>query len=64
MRLKRPNLKLDRTEFGRPRCLRRLEIQFERFFEIGKSFFLGLALAGDVEFQTLGDIPGAPHAKR
>ena len=35
----------------------RLEVQFQRFCQIGKSLFLGLALAGDVEFQALGDVP-------
>jgi hypothetical protein len=32
-------------------------VQLNRFLEVGKSFFLGLALTGDVEFQALGDIP-------
>ena len=35
----------------------RFEVQFNRFLEVGESLFLGLALAGDVEFQALGDIP-------
>jgi hypothetical protein len=37
--------------------LQRLKVQFNRFLEVGKSLFLGLALAGDIEFQALGDIP-------
>ena len=32
-------------------------MQFNRLLEVGKGFFLGLALAGDVEFQALGDVP-------
>ena len=37
--------------------MRWFEVQFQRFLQVGKSLFLGLALAGDVEFQALGDIP-------
>ena len=37
--------------------MRRFEVQFNRFLEIGKGLFLGVALAGDVEFEALGDIP-------
>ena len=40
-----------------PRRLRRFEVQFQRFLQVGESFFLGLALAGDVEFQALGNVP-------
>jgi hypothetical protein len=32
-------------------------VQFNRLLEVGKSFLLGLPLAGEVEFQALGDIP-------
>ena len=28
-----------------------------RFLEVGKSLFLGLTLAGDIEFQALGNVP-------
>src|SRR5208283_1891153 len=55
--LSRPNLDLDHADIGRTCCLRRLKVQFQRFPQVGKSLFLGLALAGDVEFQALGDIP-------
>src|ERR1017187_870027 len=55
--LSRPNLNLDHTDCGRPGCLRRFEVQFNRFLQVGKSLFFGLALAGDVEFQALGDVP-------
>ena len=35
----------------------RFEVQFNRFLEVGQSLVLGLALAGDVEFEALRDIP-------
>ena len=46
--------------------MRRFEVQFNRFLEVGKSLFLGFALAGDVEFEALGDIPlpFAPNGSR
>jgi len=64
--LSRPNLDLDQADLRRPCCLRRFEVQFNRFLEIGKSLFLGVALAGDVEFEALGDIPPplAPNGSR
>ena len=37
--------------------MRRFEVQFNRFLEVGKGLFLGLALAGEVELEALGDIP-------
>lgn len=37
--------------------MRRFEVQFNCLLEIGKCLFLGVALAGDVEFEALGDIP-------
>ena len=37
--------------------MRRFEVQFNRFLEVGKSLFLGLALAGDIDLQAQGDIP-------
>src|SRR5208283_2211776 len=55
--LSRPNLGLDHADLRRPRCPRRFEMQLNRFLEIGKGLLLGLALASDVEFQALGDIP-------
>src|ERR1035441_5883917 len=42
--LSRPNLDLDHANSRRPRCLRRFEVQFQRFLQIGKSLFLGFAL--------------------
>ena len=46
--------------------MRRFEVQFNRFLEVGKSLLPGLALAGNVEFEALGDIPLplAPNASR
>jgi len=37
--------------------LRQFEVKFERFFQIGESGFLGFTLAGNINFQALGDIP-------
>lgn len=39
--------------------VRWFEVEFEGFLEVGESFLLGGALAGDVEFEALGDEPGA-----
>jgi len=60
--LRRPNLDLDGTNHGRARGLRRFEVQFQRFFQAGESRFLSFALAGDIDFQALGDValPLAP----
>jgi len=55
--LGRPNLNLDRPQFGRARSLRRFEVKLERFFQIGESVLFGFALAGNINFQALGDIP-------
>ena len=55
--LSRPNLNLDRANFGGASSLRRLEVKFKRFLQIGECLFLSLALAGDVDFETLSDIP-------
>ena len=37
--------------------MRRFEVQFQRFLQVGQCLFLGLALAGDIEFQALRDVP-------
>ena len=55
--LRRPNLNLNRSDLRRARGFRWLEMQFESFFKIGERFFFGRALAGDVDFQTLRDVP-------
>ena len=46
--------------------MRRFEVQFNCLLEIGKCLFLGVALAGDVEFEALRDIPPplAPNGSR
>jgi len=41
------------------RGLGRLEVKLESFGEVCKSLFLGLSLTGDIDFQTLRDIPVA-----
>ena len=37
--------------------MRRFKVQFDRFLEVGEGLLLGTALAGDVEFEALGDVP-------
>jgi hypothetical protein len=37
--------------------LRRLEVKLQCFFQIGKSLFFALALAGDIDFEALRNIP-------
>ena len=32
-------------------------MEFEGFAQVGEGFFFGLALAGDVDFEALGDVP-------
>jgi hypothetical protein len=55
--LSRPNLGLDHTDIGRPRCPRWFEVQLQRFLQVGESLFFGLALAGDIDLQAQGDVP-------
>ncbi len=44
LRLSRANLYLDRAHLGRARGLRRLEMEFHRFFQVGESLFFRLPL--------------------
>ena len=37
--------------------MRWFEVEFQRFPQVGEGLFLGFTLAGDVEFQALGDVP-------
>ncbi len=37
--------------------MRRFEVKFERFLQIGESLFFGFTLAGNIHFQALRDIP-------
>jgi hypothetical protein len=37
--------------------VRRLEVQLQGFFEIGKGFFFALTLACDIYFEALGHVP-------
>ena len=37
--------------------MRWFEVWFQRFLQVGDSFFFGLALAGDIDFEALRDIP-------
>jgi len=55
--LSRPNLYLDSPNLGWPGGLRQFEVKFQRFLQVGESFFFGLSLAGDIDFEALRDIP-------
>ncbi len=55
--LSRPNLNLDRTNLWGTCGLRRLEMEFQRFLQVGESLFFGFTLASNVEFEALRDIP-------
>ena len=35
----------------------RLEMEFQRFLQVGESLFFGFTLASNVEFEALRDIP-------
>jgi hypothetical protein len=37
--------------------LRWLEVELKRFLQVGKSFVFGLTLTGNVNFETLRDVP-------
>jgi hypothetical protein len=37
--------------------LRLLEMKLQRFSQISERLFFGLALAGDIKFEALGDVP-------
>ena len=39
------------------RVARGFKVEFERFLQVGQGFFIGLALACDVDFLALGDVP-------
>jgi len=55
--LSRANLDLDHSDFRRSRRLRRFEVKFQCFLQVGKRLFFGFALAGDIDFQALRDVP-------
>ena len=55
--LSRANLDLDHPDFRRPRRLRRFEVKFQRLPQVGEGLFFGFALAGDVNFEALRDVP-------
>jgi hypothetical protein len=58
------DLDLDGPDLGSRRRLRRFEVEREGLLEVCQCFFLATALAGDVDFQALGDHPAvlAPEA--
>src|ERR1700722_15525357 len=64
--LSRPNLYLDGATLWPSRGMRRIEMKLQRFFQVRQRLLFGLTLAGDVNFQTLRDIPTAfaPHRRR
>ncbi len=47
--LSRANLDLNSANFGRARRLRWLEVELQRFFQVGEGLFFGLTLAGDID---------------
>ena len=55
--LSRPNFDLDQADLWWPRSLRRLKVEIERFAEIIECFLFRLALAGNVQFKALSDVP-------
>jgi hypothetical protein len=55
--LSRPNLNLNSSDLRGSRCLRRLEVKFQRFLHVVESFLFALTLAGHVDFEALRDIP-------
>ena len=55
--LSRANLDLDHSHFRRPRRLWRFEVKFQCFFQVGERLLFGLALAGNIDFQALGNVP-------
>jgi len=55
--LSRANLDLDHPDSRRPRRLRRFEVKFQRFLQVAERFFFGFALAGNIDFQALRDVP-------
>ena len=55
--LGRANLDLDHPDSRRPRRLRRFEVKFQCFLQVGERLFFGFALTGDVNFQALRDVP-------
>lgn len=55
--LSRTNLNLDYANPGWARGLRRLEVKFQCFLQVGKSLFFTLTLAGDIYFEALCHMP-------
>ena len=37
--------------------MRWLEVELQRFFQVGERLFFGLTLAGDIDFEALGNVP-------
>lgn len=55
--LSRPNLNLYGANFRRARSLRRLEVEFQRLFQIGQRFLFGFALTRYINFEALRNVP-------
>ncbi len=55
--LSRPNLNLNSSDLRGSRCLRRLEVKFQRFLQVVERLFFALTLAGQVYFEALRGIP-------
>ena len=55
--LSRPNLNLNRAKLRGTRSSGRLEVKLQCFLQVVESLLFGLTLAGDIDFEALGDIP-------
>jgi len=55
--LRRTYLNLDGSPLGWSGSLPVLEVKLQRLLQVGKRLFFGRALAGDVDFEALGDVP-------
>ena len=55
--LSRANFNLDRANLWHARGFRGLEMEFQRFFQIGQCLLFALALTGYIDFQALRDEP-------
>ena len=55
--LSRPNLGLDGPHLWRPSGLRGLVVELDSFRQIRESFFLALTLTGNIDLQTLRNVP-------
>jgi len=55
--LSRASFNLDGADFRHPRCVRGLEVKFQRFLQVRQRLLFALTLAGNIKFQALGEVP-------